>query len=153
MFDSQVSLVNRSQGLEKKKKEHSRKSGLVAAQYNGIAACAYSLKIFTVHTLLYLTIICSIKTSFIFLFDKWAHNDPVWGRLPKRPHFSSFWKTGSYTLFGLIARAMRMSMRFLFRFFRYCWRDASLTIHDGVTNRYSNGSIRHFCLQPNIRDE
>ena len=55
MFDSQISLVNRSQSLEKKKKEHSRKSGLAAAQCNFIAACAYSLKIFTVHTLLYYT--------------------------------------------------------------------------------------------------
>ena len=56
IFDSQVALVNRSQGLGIKKKEHSRKLGLVAAQRNGIAACAYSLKIFTGHTLLYLTV-------------------------------------------------------------------------------------------------
>ena len=55
IFDSQVALVNRSQCLGKKKKEHSRKLGLVAAQRNGIAACAYSLKIFTGHTLLCLT--------------------------------------------------------------------------------------------------
>ena len=27
--------------------------------------------------------VCSIKTSFIFLFDEWAQNDPVWGRLLK----------------------------------------------------------------------
>ena len=80
MFDSRVSLANRSQGLEKKRKEHSRKPGLVAAQYNGIAACAYSLEIFTVHTLLYCTLlymVYSINTYFIFLFDKRSQNDPV----------------------------------------------------------------------------
>ena len=56
MFDFQVSLVNKSLGLEKKKKEHPTiYVGLVPAQCNGIAACT-SLKIFTVHTLLYLTV-------------------------------------------------------------------------------------------------
>ena len=55
MFDSQVSLFIRSQGLEKKKKEYSRiYISLVAAQCNGIAACTYSLKIFTVCT--YITV-------------------------------------------------------------------------------------------------
>ena len=56
MFDSQVSLANRSQGLEKKKDETFKNVGLVAAQCNGIADCTYSLEIFTVHTLLYLTL-------------------------------------------------------------------------------------------------
>ena len=54
MFDSQESRVNRSQCL---KKEGTFKNlGLVVAQFNGIATCAYSFKIFTVHTLLYLTV-------------------------------------------------------------------------------------------------
>ena len=56
MFDSQESRVNKSQGLEKEREETFKKLGLVAAQCNGIAACAYSLEIFTVHTLLYLTV-------------------------------------------------------------------------------------------------
>ena len=41
MFDSQEYRQDRSQGL-KKKKETFKKLGLVAAQCNGIAACAYS---------------------------------------------------------------------------------------------------------------
>ena len=56
MFDSHESRVNRSQGLKKEKEGAFKKSGLVAAQCNGITACAYSLKVFTVHTLLYLTV-------------------------------------------------------------------------------------------------
>ena len=43
MFDSQVSLVNKSQGLDKKEKKNQEFS-LVAAQCNIIVACAYSLK-------------------------------------------------------------------------------------------------------------
>ena len=50
MFDSQESTVNRSQGLRKEKEGTFKNLGLFAAQYNGIAACASSLKIFTVHT-------------------------------------------------------------------------------------------------------
>ena len=50
MFDSQESRVNRSQGLKRRKKEHSN-LGLAAAQCNSIEACAYSLSIFTVHIL------------------------------------------------------------------------------------------------------
>ena len=42
MFDSQVSLVNRSQGLEKKEGIF-KNLGLIAAQCNGIAVWAYSL--------------------------------------------------------------------------------------------------------------
>ena len=80
MFDSQESRVNRSQGLKKEKEGAFKNSGLVAAQCNVIAACAYSLKIFTVHILLYLTVwsaVGSIKTSFIFLFDERSQNEPV----------------------------------------------------------------------------
>ena len=61
-------IVNRLQGLEKKKEGTFKNLGLVAAQCNGIAACAYSLKIFTVltyvtvHILLYM--VSSIKTYF-----------------------------------------------------------------------------------------
>ena len=58
MFDSQESRVNRSQGLKKEKEGTLKNLGLVAAQCNGIAVCAYSLKLFTVHTSLYLTMVC-----------------------------------------------------------------------------------------------
>ena len=44
MFNSQESRVNRSQGLKKEKEGTFKNLGLVAAQCNGIAACAYSLK-------------------------------------------------------------------------------------------------------------
>lgn len=43
VFDSQEYRQDRPQGL-KKKKETFKNLGLVAAQCNGIAACAYSLK-------------------------------------------------------------------------------------------------------------
>ena len=71
MFHSQECRQDRPQGLKKKKKTF-KKLGLVAAQRNGIAACAYSLKICTVqyntvHTLLYM--VCSIKTSFLSFFS------------------------------------------------------------------------------------
>ena len=56
VFDSQESRVSRSQGLKKKKERTFKNLGLVEAQCNGVAACAYSLKIFTIHTLLYLTV-------------------------------------------------------------------------------------------------
>ena len=56
MFDSEKSRVNSSQSSKKEKKGTFKTLGLVAAQCNGIAACAYSLKIFTVHTLVYLTV-------------------------------------------------------------------------------------------------
>ena len=48
MVDSQEYLQDTPQGLEKKKKT-SKNFGLVAAQCNGIAACAYSLKIYLQH--------------------------------------------------------------------------------------------------------
>ena len=44
------------EGLEKTKEGTFKNLGLVAAQCNDIAACAYSLKIFRLHTLLYLTV-------------------------------------------------------------------------------------------------
>ena len=56
MFGSQESRVNRSQGLKKEKEGTFKNLGLVAAQCNDIATCAYSLKMFTVHTLLCLTV-------------------------------------------------------------------------------------------------
>ena len=59
MFHSQECCQDRPQGL-KEKKQTFKNLGLVAAQCNGIAACAYSLKIYlqygtyaTVHCLLY----------------------------------------------------------------------------------------------------
>ena len=48
MFDSEESRVNRSHGLKKEKKGTFKNLGLVTEQCNGITACAYSLKIFTV---------------------------------------------------------------------------------------------------------
>ena len=56
MVNSQKSSVNRSQNLKKEKEGTFKNLALVAAQCNGIAACAYSLKAFTVHTLLYLSV-------------------------------------------------------------------------------------------------
>ena len=51
MFDSQESSrVNRSRGLKKEKEGTFKNLGPVAAQCHGIAARAYSLKIFTLHT-------------------------------------------------------------------------------------------------------
>ena len=44
MFDSQESRVNRSHGLKEEKEGTFKNSGLVAAQCNGIAACAYLKK-------------------------------------------------------------------------------------------------------------
>ena len=56
-FDSRVSLVNTYvTGFGKEKEETFKNLGLVAAQYNDIAACAYYSKIFAVHALLYLTV-------------------------------------------------------------------------------------------------
>ena len=49
MFGSQESRVNRSQDLKKEKEGTFKNLGLVAVQCNSIAACTYSLKIFTVH--------------------------------------------------------------------------------------------------------
>ena len=71
MFDSQVSIsrVKRSQDLEKR--GTFKNLGLFAAQCNGIAACAYSLKIFTVQYIHYCVpycMVCSIKTSFYLSF-------------------------------------------------------------------------------------
>ena len=72
MFGSQESTQSQQvTGFEKAKEGTLKKLGLVAAQYNGIAACAYSLKLFTVHTLLCLTalyMVFSIKISFYILF-------------------------------------------------------------------------------------
>ena len=58
MFNSQVSLVNTwARGLRKEKEGTFKNLGLVAAQCNDIAACAYSLKyLSTVNTLLYLAV-------------------------------------------------------------------------------------------------
>ena len=65
MFDSQEYRQDGPQGL-KKKKETFKNLELVATQCNGIAAWAYSLKIYlqygtctTVHTVLY--VVCCIK--------------------------------------------------------------------------------------------
>ena len=72
MFDSEESRANRSQDLKKEKEGTFKNLGLVASQCNGISACAYSLKVFTVQyihhcsTILYM--VCSIKTSFYLSF-------------------------------------------------------------------------------------
>ena len=56
MFDSQASIVNGSQGLKKENEETFKNLDPVAAQCNDIAACAYSLKIFTVLYSTYITV-------------------------------------------------------------------------------------------------
>ena len=78
MFDSQEYRQDRPQGLKKKKKTF-KNLGLIAAQCNGIAACAYSLKILqygTVLTQLYM-VCCILRPFFIFYLDKQAPNNPV----------------------------------------------------------------------------
>ena len=64
MSDSQVSLESKGHSVWEKIRGTFKNLGLFAAQCNGIAVCAYSLK------LLPCCMVCSIKTSFIFLFDK-----------------------------------------------------------------------------------
>ena len=79
MFDSQEHRQDRPQGL-KKKKETFKNQGLVAAQCNGIAACAYSLKKYLQYGTY--TTICTwsvvLRPLFTFLLDKWAPNNPVY---------------------------------------------------------------------------
>ena len=55
----------RATGFEKERKKTFKKVGLVAAQCNDIAACAYSSKnILTGMVLMQLCMVCCIKTSF-----------------------------------------------------------------------------------------
>ena len=64
-------LVNIGHRVQKKEKEGTFKNlGPVTAQYNGIAACAYSLKMFS--TVLYCpwSVACSINTSYYLSFGK-----------------------------------------------------------------------------------
>ena len=84
IFESQKSHQNRSQALKKTTYWTSKNAGHVAAQCNGIAACAYSLKnkltvqCSTVqYNAVQCNMICSIKTSSIFLLNKRAPNNPV----------------------------------------------------------------------------
>ena len=158
MFNYQECRVNRSQGLKKEKEGTFKNLGLVAAQCNGIAACAYSLKIFTENTLLYLAVpyytwsVVLHKTSFIFCFDKRAQNDPVWGRLLQRPLLFSF-ENGLVSC--LVWSRVLCACWFVFRFdsLDIIGGDASLNTGDNATNRYRSASVWHFCLQPNIRDK
>ena len=128
----------------KREEETFKNLGLVAAQCNDIGACAYSLKIFTIHTLLYLlpyyTWSVVLRPLFIFRFDKWAQNDPVWGWLLKWPLLSSF---------------EICACRFVFRSgsLDTVGGDASLITRGDTSNRYSSGLNRHFCLHPKIRNE
>ena len=62
---------------------------------------------------------------------------------------------GWYTLFGLIVCAMMYGVcacRFGFRFgsLDIVGGDSSLIIHNDTSNQYSSGSIRNFCLHPNV---
>ena len=96
MFDSQEYRQDRLQGL-KKKKMNIKKLDLVAAQCNGIATCAYSLKnILIVWCLCNCTWSVALRPLFSFILDKRTSNIPVYGRLLKRPLLSSFWKMGPY---------------------------------------------------------
>ena len=158
MLDSQVSLVNRSQDVEKKKKEHSRiwawsqrnamalRPALILQKYVQYIHCYLALQ--------YCTWSVVLRPLFIFLVIKRAANDPVWGWLLKRPLFCFFWKNGLIcTLFSLIAR--RRVCRFVFRSgsLDIVGGEASLTIHDETSNRYSSGLIQHLYRYPYIRDE
>ena len=66
----------RSQGLKKEKEGTFKNLGLVAVQCNGIAACAYSLKTFTVHTLVRSSstfwVIASADSTFFDITQKGA---------------------------------------------------------------------------------
>ena len=74
--------------------------GLVAAQCNDIAACAYPLKTYLQYSK---RSVVHIKIS---LYLSFGQTDPVSGsasgRLVKRPFLFLLEKMGSYTLFGLI---------------------------------------------------
>ena len=78
MVDFQAYRQDRPQGLKKNKKTF-KNLGLVAAQCNDIEACVYSFKKYlqygTYTTVQYM--VCCIKTSFIFVLNKWAPNNPV----------------------------------------------------------------------------
>ena len=77
MFISQEYRQDRPQGL-KNKKINIQKIGLVAAQCNGIAACAYSLKkILTVWYSCNCTLSVVLKPLYSFLSDKRAPDNPV----------------------------------------------------------------------------
>ena len=76
MIGSQEYRQDRPQGLKKKKTF--KNLGLVAAQCNGIAACAYSLKhILTVWYLRNCTWSVVLSPLFSFLLNKWAPNNPA----------------------------------------------------------------------------
>ena len=96
--------------------------------------------------------VCSNKTSFIFLFDKQAQNDPVWGRSLKRLLFSFFWKRDRVPC--LVWSRVLCACRFVFRSgsVDIALGDASLFTRDDTSNRYSSGSIWHFGVHPNIRE-
>ena len=78
MFNSQVSLVNRSQGLEKEGTFknlglHSRSAMQWDCDLRLSLNNSYSLYITVPHS----TWSVVLRPLFVFLFDKWAHNDPV----------------------------------------------------------------------------
>ena len=106
-------------GFGKEKEGIFKNLGLVAAQYNDILACAYSLNYLQyIHncTLLWSVVLRPLLSFFLINGPKTTLFEvDCWNDLFSLP----FEKTGSYTLFGLIARAMRVSIRFSFRFFRH----------------------------------
>ena len=76
------------------------------------------------------------------------------GSVVEQTSFLFFSKTGSNTLFGLIARAMCVSILFLsgsLQFSKTIEGNSLLIVHDGTTNRYRVSSIRRFCPHPNIQ--
>ena len=74
-------LSRHATGFEKEKKKIFKKLGLVAAQCNGIAACAYSLKIYLEYRLVLTQLYCIwsdvVRPLCIFFLDKRVPNNPV----------------------------------------------------------------------------
>ena len=89
MFDSQEPCQDRLQGLKRHDIGHSK----FGAWSQGNATELWPALILLENTLTVQSIVCNIKTSFIFLLGKRIPNDPVSDRLVNRPPFCSFWKT------------------------------------------------------------
>ena len=104
----------------------------------------------TVDTLLFKSVVLRPLLSFLINGPKMTLFEvDCWNDLFSLP----FEKTGLHTLFSLIACAMRVWIGFCSGSLDMIGGDVSLITRDDATNRYSSGSIRHFCLHPNIRDK
>ena len=140
MFDSQVSLVHRSQRFGKRNIQEFRPGRSAMQWHCGLRLFfknIYSTYSTYVHYCTFLYMVCSIKTSFIFRFDKRAQYDPVWGWLLKRPLFSSFENRARISC--LVSSLF--ACRFVFRSGSLDiveW-DASLVTRDDTSNQCSSG--------------